>query len=366
MRVAFLTWRDSAHPDGGGSEIYVEEVGRRLAARGHEVTIFCARYPGSLPEEELDGIRFVRRGGRLTVYPRGLWWLASRARADVVVDVINGVPFGTPLVRRTGVVALVHHLHQRQWHMIYPGWRGRIGWFVESRVVPRLYRHAPFLTVSEATRRELGTLGIEVSRVSVARNGARTVRVATPRSATPRVSVLCRLVPHKQVEHVIAAAVALAPTVPGLHVDVIGEGWWRSPLEHEIRRLGADRLVTLHGHVSDAERDRMLAESWIMVLPSSKEGWGLAVTEAAVQGTPAIGYRDAGGLGESIVDGATGLLTDPAGLPQAIADLLSDEIRRNRLGEAAARRAAGLSWEETADAVERVLEAATVRNGRRS
>ena len=366
MRVAFLSWRDLGHPDGGGSEVYVEEVARRLVARGHDVSIFCARYPDSLPEETIDGVRFVRRGGRLTVYLRGLWWLAARSRADVVVDVINGLPFAAPAVRRRGVVALVHHLHQRQWHMIYPGWRGHLGWFVESKVVPRLYRRAPFLTVSEATLRDLGALGVDSGRVTVARNGARTRRVEATRSARPRLSVLCRLVPHKQVEHVIAAAVKLAPQFPGLHVDVIGEGWWRGPLEDEIRKLRAEELVTLHGHVSDGDRDRLLAESWAMVLPSSKEGWGLAVTEAAVQGTPTVGYRDAGGLGESVLDGTTGVLTDPAGLTDALAGLLSDDERRSRLGEAAARRAAGLSWDETTDAVERVLEAANVRNGRRS
>ena len=39
MRLVFLTWRDSTHPDGGGSEVFVEEVARELVARGHEVTI---------------------------------------------------------------------------------------------------------------------------------------------------------------------------------------------------------------------------------------------------------------------------------------------------------------------------------------
>ena len=47
MRVTFLTWRDLHHPDGGGSEVYVEQVARRLAVAGDQVTILCARYPGA-------------------------------------------------------------------------------------------------------------------------------------------------------------------------------------------------------------------------------------------------------------------------------------------------------------------------------
>ncbi len=46
------------------------------------------------------------------------------------------------------------------------------------------------------------------------------------------------------------------------------------------------------------------------LLPSRKEGWGLAVVEAAQHGVPTIGYRSSGGLSDSIVDGVTGILVD--------------------------------------------------------
>ena len=137
MRVLFLSWRDTTHPDGGGSEVYVEEVARGLAGRGHDVTVLCASYDGAPRESVVDGVRIRRRGGRLTVYLHGLLFLLSRRRHDdLVVDVINGIPFGSPLVRRRGVVALVHHVHREQWRIIYPGLWGRVGWFVESRLTP--------------------------------------------------------------------------------------------------------------------------------------------------------------------------------------------------------------------------------------
>ena len=92
MRVAFLTWRDSGHPDGGGSEVYVEQVARELVRRGHRVTLVCADYPGASAYERSDGVDVVRLGGRLTVYPRALAWLARHSRrVDVVVDVMNGL-----------------------------------------------------------------------------------------------------------------------------------------------------------------------------------------------------------------------------------------------------------------------------------
>src|SRR5512143_3919121 len=162
MRVTFVTWRDSGHPDGGGSEVYVEQVARVLTDLGHEVTIVTARYPGSAVRETVDGVSFRRAGGRLTVYPRGLQHLLGPTgrRQDVVVDVINGLPFAARLVRRRGLVALVHHVHRRQWSIIYPGLRGRVGWFVESVLTPALYRGTRHVTVSESSRHDLASLGI--------------------------------------------------------------------------------------------------------------------------------------------------------------------------------------------------------------
>src|ERR687890_1445361 len=66
--VLFLNWRDTTHPEGGGSEVYVERIAAGLAAQGRPVTLLCAAHPGALATERVGGVRVVRRGGRLTVY----------------------------------------------------------------------------------------------------------------------------------------------------------------------------------------------------------------------------------------------------------------------------------------------------------
>jgi glycosyltransferase involved in cell wall biosynthesis len=356
VKVAFLSWRDSTHPDGGGSEVFVEQVARELVARKHEVTLLCAT-TGQPRDDDLDGVHVHRMGGRLTVYPQGLLWtLRHRRDVDVVVDVINGLPFWTPLVRRRGVVALVHHVHERQWHIIYPGLRGHVGWFVESRVTPRIYRRVPHVTVSEASRRDLVALGVPESAISVARNGLDVLRVASPPSPEPRLCVLARLVPHKQIEHALALVHDLGDELPGLRLDIIGEGWWRPKLEEVARSLGVAGRVRFHGRIDAAERDRLLAEAWLMVLPSVKEGWGLSVLEAAAQGTPTLGYLSAGGVAESVLNEVTGrLVEDYVELRTETRRLLLDRQRREQLGRQAQARSAEFTWAETTDVVEKVL-----------
>ncbi|WP_109506326.1 glycosyltransferase family 4 protein [Nocardioides speluncae] len=357
LDIAILSWRDTTHPDGGGSEVFVEEVARELVRRGHRVTLRCAAHGDAPAEQDLDGVRLMRRGARLTVYPRSLLWVARhRRRYDVVLDVINGIPFGTPLVRRRGLVGLVHHVHQRQWQIIYPGFWGRVGWFVESRLTPLLYRRVPFLTVSEASATDLARLGTPAAAITVARNGLAVAPAAVPRSASPRLCVLARLVPHKQIEHALAVVERLRPEFPDLRLDIVGEGWWHDRLQADAEQRGVEKSVTFHGRVSDAERDRLLAEAWLALLPSAKEGWGLAVLEAAAQGTPTVAYRDAGGVAESIVDGRTGILAENEDdLVAVTRQLLSDAELRERMGTEAVAWSRRFTWEATTDVVEEVL-----------
>jgi glycosyltransferase involved in cell wall biosynthesis len=319
--------------------------------------LLCAAHPGAPAESVRDGYRIVRRGGRLTVYLHGLLFLLSRSgrRCDAVVDVINGLPFAAPLVRRRGLVALVHHLHREQWHIIYPGAGGRVGWFVESRVVPRLYRRVRFVTVSEASRRDLAGLGLE--RVSVVRNG--TPPLPEPRlgrSSEPRLCVLSRLVPHKRIEHALELVDHLRDRHPGLVLDLIGDGWWADRLDAEIDRLGLGDAVVRHGRVDEQTKADLLGQAWLMVLPSVREGWGISVMEAAAVGTPTVAYADAGGTAESVVDGVTGALVhDQAELERVVADLLDRPERLREMGDAARKRAATFGWDEASAEIERVL-----------
>ena len=99
-----------------------------------------------------------------------------------------------------------------------------------------------------------------------------------------------------------------------------------------------------------------MGRAWLMVLPSVREGWGIAVLEAASAGTPTVAYAGAGGTAESVVHGQTGVLVDDeAGLIAAVDELLGDPERLARLGAAARDRAATFTWDEASAGLEKVL-----------
>ncbi len=346
--VLFVNWRDLSHPEGGGSERYVHRVAEGLAAAGLHVEVFCAAHDGAPAEEVVRGVRVVRRGGRLGVYPRALLHVLRR-RPRLVVDVQNGLPFSSPLVTRAPVVVLVHHVHREQWPIVFGRLGGAVGWWLESRLAPWVYRHCRYVTVSEATRTELAGLGVAPSRVTVLPNGVEPApRVAVRRSETPRVVVLGRLVPHKRVEHALEVLARLEERWPDLTLSVVGEGWWDERLRAEAERLGVADRVEFHGFLDEAGKHGELAAAWVHLCPSVKEGWGIVVTEAGSHRTPTVGYRSAGGLNESVLDGRTGLLVDDLdGFTAAVERLLEDGVARTAMGVAAARHAAGLDWDSS-------------------
>jgi glycosyltransferase involved in cell wall biosynthesis len=223
-----------------------------------------------------------------------------------------------------------------------------------------VHRHNQYVTVSLPSSRDLTGLGVRPGQIAVVRNGldeapAQTLDV--PRSTTPRVVVLSRLVPHKQIEDALEAVAALRPQMPDLHLDIVGGGWWKQRLFDHATLLGISDAVTFHGHIDDETKHLVLQQSWVQVLPSRKEGWGLAVTEAGQHSVPTIGYRSSGGLSDSIVDGVTGILANNHDdLVDQLERVLTDHVLREQLGAKAQARSGEFSWEQSADAMRTVLE----------
>jgi len=347
--VVFFSWRDTRNPEGGGAELYLEHMARGLTERGADVTVFCAAHDEAAREETVDGVRFVRRGSKLTVYVAGfLRLLTGRfGRVDVVVDVENGLPFFTRLATRRPVVVLVHHVHREQWPVVYPGLTGQVGWWIESRLSPRMYRRCQYVAVSQATRQELVELGVDRGRIAVVHNGtAPELDIADGKTAHPSMCVVGRLVPHKQVELAIDAAARLRAELPDLTLTIVGSGWWEEHLREHVLRSGLTDLVELTGHVSEREKQQIYSRSWVMAMPSLKEGWGLVVGEAGRHRTPTVAFRSAGGTRESIEHRVSGLLADDEDeFTAMLRGILTEPARCAELAQGARTMSERFTWE---------------------
>lgn len=355
MKILFLAWRDLANPLAGGSEVLIDRLATGLIERGHDVTLVAG---GPVGER---AYRVVDAGGRYGQYLRAPAIVEREFRdVDLVVDVANGMSYMTPLWRRRPSVCFVNHVHTDQWRLWFNPAVAAVGRTLEHSLTPRLYRNRLFIAVSPSTAEALEGIGVDPSCIRIVPNGVDLVAPAAAKSAEPLFVTLGRLVPHKRIDMLLPIWDRVRDEVGGRLV-VVGDG-------PELGRLQslAGPGVEFAGHVTEADKQRLLAQAWLLVHPSMLEGWGLVITEAAAAGTPSLAFN-APGVRDSIAHGESGVLaTDEDDLAAQWIDLATDWRRRNELALGARRRAAEFSWDATIDRFLEVADEAVVRSAVRT
>lgn len=350
-RIRSFAWRDLEDPEAGGSEVHADEILSRWAAAGLEVEhrTSTADRPRRLVRH---GYRVEQRGGRFGVFARvAVRESLRRTPSEVaVVEIWNGVPWWSPVWHRGPRVTWLHHVHDRMWFDVLPAPVAHVGRSIEMRIAPRVYRHGRIVTLSDSSAEHVTALGIPVEHVTVIPPGVGAHFTPDParRSAHPSVVVAGRLAPVKRIERALVAVEQARRDHPGLTVDVVGDGPERERLTRWVRERDAADWVHLRGRVDDDELVDAYRRAWVVLGASYAEGWGMSLTEAAACATPAVATDIAGHRGAVLPDVTGVLVPDVDALGAALADLLSDHDRRDRMGRAALAAAGRLSWDAVA------------------
>ena len=355
MRILIFNWKDIHNPIAGGAEVFTHEVAKRWVEWGHEVTLFCARFPGAPERETVDGVRIIRRGGRFGVYreaPR-FWRAEGEGTFDVVIDEVNTRPFLTPrFVHDTPIVCLIHQLAAEVWHEEMPPVISHIGrYWLEPRWL-RMYRDIPIVTVSASTESDLRRLGFEDVTVVPEGLSIEPLAEVPEKEPVPTMLFVGRLVNTKRPDHAVRAHALVRKQIPDARLWVVGDGYMRKKLE----RMAATG-VTFFGQVSEDEKYRLMSRAHVLLVPGVREGWGLVVIEANAMGTPAIGY-DIPGLRDSVQEGVTGVLVAPTSiaLGGAAENILAGRGVLRDTDHTFALPTKHLSWRRTARCFDRLLD----------
>jgi glycosyltransferase involved in cell wall biosynthesis len=212
----------------------------------------------------------------------------------------------------------------------------------------------PTVTVSESTRQDLLELGFR--KVFVVPEGLNFTPLSEipEKEEYPVVVYAGRLKRAKRPDHAIKAFKIVKEEIPNAELWVVGDG----PYKKDLEKIAVDG-VKFFGGLSNEHRRRLLARAWVLVNPSVREGFGLNVLEANALGTPCVAYEVAG-LRDSIIDERTGLLVKENGnvekLAEAMIKVLRDEALRKTLSENALQHCKSLSWDRTAQELEKILK----------
>jgi glycosyltransferase involved in cell wall biosynthesis len=366
MRILHLGFEDHRRPGSGGGSLRNHEINRRLVARGHEITVVAAAFPGARRRTE-DGVRYEHVGlpigysasllSHQAALPVATLRRLRRLDPDLVVE--DFAPpwssMGVGHWTRRPTVGLVQgyfaQQKAREYHVPAPLLLGVERWGTRS--------HRHLVAVSNDLAGRLRVAAPDAT-VSVVGNGFdRAGAAATLGSRQPGlIAFMARFEEEQKGLDLLVEALAKLRTKRTFRAVLAGDGKHRDRVHAAIRRAGLTDVVSLPGRLDGPAKWELLHGAQVVVVPSRYETFGITALEAMACGTPVVGF-DIDGLRETV--GNAGVLVEPFDVPAlttALADLLDDPARRTTLGAAGMVRSAEYDWDTLADRQESAYVAA--------
>ena len=378
MKVLIVTWEYPPVVIGGLGR-HVHHLATELVAGGHDVVVLSRRPTGTDPsthpttDEVCAGVRVIAAAHdphEFTFASDLMAWTLSMGHAmtraglgvkDWRPDVVHAHDWlvAPPAIALAGFfdVPMVSTLHATEAGR-HSGWvSGPVSRQVHAMESWLVHESDSLITCSASMRDEITALfGPGLPEVAVIPNGIDTAgwpfSERRPHAGPAELLYFGRLEFEKGVHDAIAALPRIRRSHPGTTLTIAGEGTQLDFLIEETRRHKVLKAVTFIGHVNHSELLALLHRCDAAVLPSHYEPFGIVALEAAAAGAPLV-TSNAGGLGEAVIDGATGLSYRPrdiAGLAAAVGGLLDDPAAAQRRAVAARDRlTSDFAWHTVAE-----------------
>ncbi len=344
MKILWFTWKDLKNPLAGGAEIINENLAKRLVKDGHEVIFLVAGFGGGLKEESINGYKIIRLGNKWTVY----WEVYKYYKknligwADLVIDEINTVPFFAKYYVKEKNILFVPQLCREIWfyEMFFP--LNLIGYVLEPFYL-WLLSDKKVITISESTKKDLIKFGFKEGNISIISEGIEIGFVKDlkiiEKFSNPTILSIGLLRNMKRTIDIVKAFEIAKEKVSDLTLIVAGDAnsvYGKKVLSF-IDNSRFKKDISYVGKVELNKKIELMQKVHILAVTSVKEGWGLVITEANSQGTPAVVY-DVDGLRDSVQHNKTGIVVKqntPENLAENILFLLHDKSKYNTLRKAA-------------------------------
>lgn len=342
MKIVWFTWKDKTHPLAGGAEAVNEDLASQLARDGHEVLFLVSGYPGAKPKEQINGYTVIRIGNLYTVYFFAAFYFFRNLRTwpDLIIEEINTIPFMTQWYTRAKKILFIYQLCRNVWfyQLFFP--LNIIGYLLEP-ISLFLLRKNHVITESMSTKRDLIRFGfseknISIVAVSIDLEPIKDQDLALKPQTFTLLSLGTIRTMKRTLDQILAFELA-KKSIPKLQMIVAGKavGKYGRDVLNAISMSPYATDIEYFGSVSQEKKIQLMRKSHIILVTSVKEGWGLIVTEAGSQGTPAIVY-DVDGLRDSVNNDKTGIIVEkntPAEMAKEISSLCVNPLKYSELQE---------------------------------
>jgi len=369
MKIILLTELFWPYQLGGGERQFFELA--KFLAKKHEVHVYSVKLQGVPEQEVLDGVHIHRIGvlrhplNKRSRLPLPFYFLALLLTGFPDYDLIHCnayLPCLAGFIRaklaRKPVTAVIHDVYRGTWGpALGHNFLAPLGDLVEALVCRLPY--SKILTVSSSIKYQLeNTFGIPEEKIEVCGSGidVNLIDSVRVRKVRNRLIYVGRLVPHKHVEDLLLAVQRLSKRFAKLECLIVGDGVLRGKLEAMAKRLGIEKIVRFTGLIPEYRRViAMMKSSEILVLPSTKEGFGLVVLEAMRCRTVPVVYRLPCYLDFSKSEVVFVPPRDVEALADSIADLLKDRKKLQKMREKGFRKAEKYDWKSFCIKLEKEL-----------
>jgi glycosyltransferase involved in cell wall biosynthesis len=376
MTLRVLVDATAVPADRGGVGRYVDELLTALAAEDVQVGAACL--PRDAQAVAATGTRpFVvpaqvaRRPVRLAWEQTGLPRLAARAR----VDVLHSPHYTRPLLSPAASVVTLHDATFFSHPELHDPVKAR---FFRTATRAAVQSADALVVPSAATRDEvLSHAGGDPARFHVAHHGVDrgTFRATTAQERAdvarllgldgrPYVAFLGTLEPRKNVPALVRAWIRAVDALPDPPALVLaGARGWDEEIDRVRAEVPAHLRLLVPGYLPIEQLAPLLSGAEVVAYPSLGEGFGLPVLEAMACGACVLTTRELS-LPEVGGDAVAYCGTRSEDIEKGLRELLADPGRRSSLGQAAAIRAGGFTWQRAAQQHLEAFEAAARRRGR--
>ena len=351
-RIAFVY--DHLHPyTVGGAERWYAAIAGELA-REQPVTYLTRTFWEGEPPERADGVEliglapareqppgFVRRNAAKARFCLAL--AAHLARRGGRYDVVHCCSFPQAAVL-AAALGLVPHRRTRlvgDWHEVLSGedWRGRLGRKGElGRMVQRLAIRAgdAAVTFSRLHERRLASEGRRSGVVVIPEfpTDPRLPAQAGPAGRENTILFVGRLVPQKRAHLLPLVLAELRRRDASWHGLVFGDGPEADHVAGTAAAAGVGGAVRLAGFVGWEQLSEAMLRARALVLPTTREGFGLVVLEAAAHGLPSVLVDEPDNAAVELIEpGRNGIVcrdAHPETLASAVLELAADPAVHDR------------------------------------
>lgn len=292
----------------GGAQKRVHEIGTRLAADGHEVTVYCRHFWDGPRERRHNGMTLRAVAPEADLYGPGgrrsiteavgfATRLVPTLRKElhhhdlVVASVFPYFPVLSSKLSTLGMdVPLV-----TTWHEVWGGyWDGYLGFLAPfGKAVERVTATVPQhpIAVSNVTASRLAAIGPSRDRITIVANGIDVERIRTTDPVADGFDVLFagRLIEDKNVDMLIQAFDSIASKFD-VHLGIVGDGPERQSLERLASTTDHSDRITFTGFLEDySDVLAHMTAARVFASPSTREGFGITYLEAMAAGCTVIG-----------------------------------------------------------------------------